>query len=100
MKISKLLFGICVLALFSCNNNQEQIAPSLGVDDNALWIEDGIALPESDSLFYLEHPAPLFRKTFKTDKAIQSASLSITAAGYFKASINGNGMEENVLDPA
>lgn len=100
MKISKLLFGICVLALFSCNNNQEQIAPSLGVDDNALWIEDGIALPESDSLFYLEHPAPLFRKTFKTDKAIQSASLSITAAGYFKASINGNGMEKNVLDPA
>lgn len=100
MRVSKLLLGICALAFFSCNSVQKQIAPSLGVDDNAFWIEDGIALPESDSLFYLEHPAPLFRKTFKTDKAIQSASLSITAAGYFKASINGNGIEENVLDPA
>jgi alpha-L-rhamnosidase len=100
MKISKLLFGICVLALYSCNSAPEQIALSLGVDDSAFWIEDGIALPESDSMFYLEHPSPLFRKEFKTDKAIKSASLSITAAGYFKASINGNGIEENVLDPA
>jgi alpha-L-rhamnosidase len=100
MKISKLLFGICVLALFSCKSDQEQPVSSLGVDDNAFWIEDGITLPESDSLFYLDHPSPLFRRTFKTDKAIKSASLSITAAGYFKASINGNGIEENVLDPA
>ncbi len=100
MKISKLLLGICVLALFSCNSVHQQIGPSLGVDEQAFWIEDGIALPESDSLFYLEHPAPLFRKTFKTDKAIKSASLSITAAGYYKASINGNAIEKNVLDPA
>ncbi len=100
MKILELLFGICVLTQFSCGTLPEQITSGLGVDDGALWIEDGIALPESDSLFYLEHPAPLFRKEFKTDKAIKSALLSITAAGYFKASINGNGIEENVLDPA
>lgn len=100
MKISKLLLGICVLAICSCQSDRESVALSLGVDDHAFWIEDGIALPESDSLFYLEHPAPLFRKTFKTDKAIKSASLSITAAGYYKASINGNGIEKNVLDPA
>lgn len=100
MKISKLLFGFCVLALFSCNSAPEQKASALGVDDKALWIEDGIPLPESDSLFYLDHPAPLFRREFKTDKAIKAASLSITAAGYFKAFINGNGIEENVLDPA
>ncbi len=100
MKTSKLFLGIYVLALFSCNSAPKQIVSSLGVDDSAFWIEDGIALPESDSMFYLEHPSPLFRKEFKTDKAIKSASLSITAAGYFKASINGNGIEGNVLDPA
>jgi alpha-L-rhamnosidase len=100
MKISTLLFGICILALFSCNTVPDQIASSLGVDDHAFWIEDGIALPESDSMFYLEHPSPLFRKEFKTDKAIKSVLLSITSAGYFKVSINGNGIEENVLDPA
>ena len=100
MKISTLLFGICILALFSCNTMPDQIASSLGVDDHAYWIEDGIALPESDSIFYLEHPSPLFRKEFKTDKAIKSVLLSITSAGYFKVSINGNGIKENVLDPA
>ncbi|MAZ42033.1 MAG: family 78 glycoside hydrolase catalytic domain [Cyclobacteriaceae bacterium] len=100
MKISILLFGICILGLFSCNTMPDQIASSLGVDDHAYWIEDGIALPESDSIFYLEHPSPLFRKEFKTDKAIKSVLLSITSAGYFKVSINGNGIKENVLDPA
>lgn len=100
MKISTLLFGICAWALFSCHSNRGPIGSNLGTGDTAFWLEDGLALPESDSLFYLEHPSPLFRKTFKTDKAIQSASLSITAAGYFKAFINGNGIEKNVLDPA
>lgn len=100
MKISKLLFGISVMVLFSCNSAHETTSSSLEIDENALWIEDGIPLPESDSLFYLEHPSPLFRKEFKVKKAVKSASLSITAAGYFKASINGNGIEENVLDPA
>ncbi len=51
-------------------------------------------------MFYLDAPAPLFRKIFKVDKAIRSATLSITAAGYFKASINGQRIEKNVLDPA
>jgi len=100
MKISKLLFGISVVALFSCNSAHETTTSSLEIDENALWIEDGIPLPKSDSLFYLEHPSPLFRKEFKIEKAIKSASLSITAAGYFKASINGSGIEKNVLDPA
>ncbi len=100
MKTSNLLIEICLLGLFSYNSATSQIASSLGVDDHTFWIEDGIPLPEIDSLFYLEHPAPLFRKEFKTDKAIKFALLSITAAGYFKASINGIGIEKNVLDPA
>lgn len=100
MTLSKLLLGIYILALFSCTNDSKQIATGLGGDDGALWIEDGIPLPESDSLFYLVHPAPLFRKEFKTSKEIKTALLSITAAGYFKATINGKGIKENVLDPA
>ena len=100
VKLLKLLYGICILTLCSCNSAPDQIVSSLGADDNAFWIEDGIALPESDSMFYLEHPSPLFRKEFKTDKAVNSVLLSITSAGYFKASINGNSIEENVLDPA
>lgn len=90
-----------LLLIVACNglSEQEEVV-ALEAAENAFWIEDGIALPESDSLFYLDHPAPLFRKPFSTDKSIKSASLSITAAGYFKASINGQGIEENVLDPA
>jgi alpha-L-rhamnosidase len=100
MKILKLLFGIWVLVLFSCNSAPEQIVSNLELGDNAFWIEDGIALPKSDSIFYLNHPSPLFRKEFKIAKSIKSASLHITAAGYYKVFINGNGIEENVLDPA
>ncbi len=100
MKASNLLLALCALILFSCNSDSEQPASMPGLAEGAFWIEDGIALPESDSLFYLEHPSPLFRKEFRADEAIKSASLSITAAGYFKATINGKGIEENVLDPA
>ncbi|WP_117885215.1 alpha-L-rhamnosidase [Aureibaculum luteum] len=100
MKILKLLFTICLLLILSCNSSVKKTTKTIAFNDNAFWIEDGIALPESDSLFYLEHPAPLFRKEFKTDKAIKSATLSITAAGYYKAFINGSGIKKNVLDPA
>lgn len=100
MKLLAGFFGLVLLLQVSCSRNQEQVASGLGANNDALWIEDGIALPEHDSLFYLEHPAPLFRKSFKAEKPVTSASLSITAAGYFKAFINGNGIEENVLDPA
>jgi alpha-L-rhamnosidase len=66
----------------------------------AQWIQDGRPLPASDSLFYLDQPAPLFRKEFKPSSAIENAKLFITAAGYYKASINGTNIGKNVLDPA
>ncbi|NNF35205.1 MAG: family 78 glycoside hydrolase catalytic domain [Saprospiraceae bacterium] len=100
MKISNLLFIIYVMSLCSCNDDHSNTPSPLGVDDKTFWIEDGISLPEHDSLFYLEHPSPLFRKTFQIKQSIKSASLSITAAGYYKASINGQGIDKNVLDPA
>ena len=66
----------------------------------AQWINDVRQLPSSDSLFYLDRPAPQFRKEFKTESRIENARLYITAAGYYKASINGKGVEGNILDPA
>lgn len=95
-----LLITCVVLAFFACTTTPDQEPLSLAEDERAKWIEDGIALPESDSLFYLEHPSPLFRKEFKATKLVKSAKLSITAAGYFKASVNGAAIKENVLDPA
>ena len=49
---------------------------------------------------YLDRPAPLFRKEFQTDKEIEQVKLLITAAGYYKAYVNGAAIENNVLDPA
>jgi alpha-L-rhamnosidase len=100
MKITKLIFYSLFYILSSYDVVIGQKATKLNLNDRALWIEDGIPLPESDSLFYSDQPAPLFRKEFKTVRDVKSATLLITAAGYYKASINGNAIKGNVLDPA
>ena len=66
----------------------------------AEWITDARPLPENDSLFYSDHPAPLFRKEFEPGKNIRSARLYITAAGYYRVFVNGQTIDDNVLDPA
>jgi alpha-L-rhamnosidase len=92
---------ISFILLVACNqaNNKPEANP-FTENQKAKWITDGRQLPANDSLFYLDYPAPLFRKEFKTHKKIESATLNITAAGYYKASINGESVEDNVLDPA
>lgn len=92
---------IILFSLVTCNSVPEKTERGgLGIDDNVLWIGDGKELPTSDSLFYLNRPSPLFRKEFKADNKIEHAKLSITAAGYYKATINGERIGKNVLDPA
>jgi len=98
--MTKIKIIIILFSLVACNGVQEKREKGLGADDNAFWIEDGLALPGSDSLFYLDHPSPLFRKEFNASNAIESAKLSITAAGYYHASINGERVGKNTLDPA
>lgn len=66
----------------------------------AQWIQDHRPLPTEDSLFYLDQPAPLFRKVFNIERPVKEAKLFITAAGYYQASLNGQPIGENVLDPA
>ncbi len=95
---------LAILGLFlftSCEKHENhQKIDELVVTDQVQWIEINEPLPEHDSLFYLEHPAPLFRKEFNTNKPLKSAKLLITAAGYYKATINGNAVGDNALDPA
>lgn len=100
MRTFKLLTGIVCIVFASCTATKTETPIAFESEDNAQWITDEMKLPESDSLFYREHPAPLFRKEFTADKTIEKATLIITAAGYYKASINGKGVGENVLDPA
>lgn len=98
MKNTYLLLA-CIF-LFACQQQQDQMALNLSLGADAQWIQDDRPLPANDSLFYLDHPAPLFRKTFSAKGEIQEAHLLITAAGYYKASLNGSAVKNNVLDPA
>ncbi len=92
---------IILFSLVACAPKQENnSSDDFDTDNTAFWIEDGVDLPTSDSLFYLDHPSPLFRKEFKTEKTVSIAKLRITAAGYYSASINGTRIGKNVLDPA
>jgi alpha-L-rhamnosidase len=81
-------------------NSDKNGISGFGKTDKAQWITDNRELPASDSLFYLDYPAPLFRKDFLLKSKIEKATLFITAAGYYKASLNGAPIGKNVLDPA
>jgi alpha-L-rhamnosidase len=92
---------IIIFSIIACSENQEHKNHiDFQADENTHWITDNRDLPISDSLFYLNNPSPLFRKEFKSENGIENAKLLITSAGYYKASINGNSVGENVLDPA
>jgi alpha-L-rhamnosidase len=111
MKNYKLIHTICRLNIFfvfaililasGCQNSKNNFDTGrLTATETTHWIGNNRALPEKDSLFYLDDPAPLFRKEFSVEKAIKSARLFITAAGYYEATINGKRVGENRLDPA
>jgi alpha-L-rhamnosidase len=91
---------ITLLSLFACEGNLEQNNCELCDQTGAKWIHVDRELPDADSLFYLPRPAPLFRKDFNVEDKIDSAKLYITSAGYYKATINGEPIGENILDPA
>ena len=67
---------------------------------DAHWIGDAKLQPGSDSLFYLDDPAPLFRREFTVNEVVKSATLYITAAGYYSAIINQFPLDKNYCDPA
>jgi alpha-L-rhamnosidase len=87
--------------------NQLNVSPQLSFNqifkdlDKAYWISDDRLLPVADSLFYLDQSAPIFRKEFSTlTGRIKKATLFITAAGYYAATINGEKIGFSSLEPA
>ncbi|NND07452.1 MAG: family 78 glycoside hydrolase catalytic domain [Saprospiraceae bacterium] len=97
----KVQIALLLLLCMACQSDQRD---AKRVDffrpQKAQWITYGRDLPSEDSSFYLDHPAPLFRKTFNTIDPPVEARLMITAAGYYLATINGGQVGERVLDPA
>lgn len=66
----------------------------------ALWIGDAKKQPAADSLMYQDDPAPVFGKEFAVGRSIKSATLYITAAGYYSAAVNGKPLDQYPLSPA
>ena len=99
--MKKLQIAIILFSTFACSRNLDKDgAGGFGITHKAQWITDNRELPAGDSLFYLDYPAPLFRKDFLLKYKIETATLFITAAGYYKATINGEPVGKNELDPA
>ena len=63
------------------------------------WIGDGRPLPETDAGFYLDDPAPLFRKPFRPSGPVKRARLYVSALGYVHARLNGKPVGDHQLDP-
>jgi len=66
---------------------------------NASWIGNGKPEPEKDEDFYMEIPAPLFRKSFFIEGTVKKARLYISGLGYYEAYLNGVKIGDHVLDP-
>lgn len=63
------------------------------------WMNDGKRIPEKDSDFYNDDPAPLFRKSFAVNGTIKRARLYISGLGYYLSYINGKRVGDHELDP-
>ncbi len=98
-----ILFILTVTTLLhsSCSLNNNNLPHTSQSDlENTTWITVQEDLPSIDSLLYDEAPTPIFRKEFIAKNNIISATLYITAAGYYRATINENRIGKNYLDPA
>jgi alpha-L-rhamnosidase len=82
------------------NTNNKLVIKDRADLENATWITTQEKIPRPDSLLYDEDPSPVFRKEFSVKKEIRSATLYITAAGYYRATINEKRIGKNYLDPA
>lgn len=98
--MQKVCFVVIISSLLACTRQQGSEVEGFGEFIGASWIQDQMELPTGDSLFYLDNPAPLFRKEFQSKDSVDRAKLAITATGYYKATVNGMPVGKNVLDPA
>jgi alpha-L-rhamnosidase len=93
--------AIILLLMSGCGKSHNQ-SEKIEISDlhQAVWITDGRVWPIADSLMYGDFPAPLFRREITVKSNVKSATLFITAAGYYQAYINGKPVGRNILDPA
>jgi alpha-L-rhamnosidase len=89
-----------ILPLFAGCKKAQTVVGDYGDLQNARWITDSRVWPVADSLMYGDFPAPLFRKEFSVKGKVKSATLYVTAAGYYCAYVNGNKIGRNFVDPA
>lgn len=101
MRFSYLTISILIFLILSCGRSLDEKETSPFFRHTpAQWIRDNRPLPREDSLFYLDRPAPLFRKEFHAGAGVEQARLMITAAGYYRASLNDKEIGDHILDPA
>lgn len=93
---------VLLLMIFGCISvSGIEKDPKTGIPDQNKWISNCSPVLTDDASMYRIHPAPLFRREFVVDVAnIRKATLYITAAGYYKASLNGERIGDIYLDPA
>ena len=100
-KKNLIVFSFILLLLSGCGKSHNQKDKHENINfQQAVWITDNREWPVVDSLMYGDFPAPLFRKEFSVKKEVKAATLFITAAGYYSASVNGKTLDKNYLDPA
>ena len=96
-------FQIIILLIFStcnfCTKDNSLITENTDLA-KAFWIGAQEDSTRKDTHFYKDNPTPIFRKEFIVEKNIHSATLYITAAGYYSALLNGKKIGKNYLDPA
>ena len=68
-------------------------------DWSGQWLNDGKLNPTNDADFYQDDPAPLLRRELKLTKTVRHARLYISGLGYYEASLNGQRVGDQVLDP-
>ena len=77
-----------------------EVAPQSPADwQGARWIDDGRANPSRDEDFYQPDPAPLLRREFTLAKPVVRARLHVAGLGLCYASLNGERLTDQVLDP-
>ncbi len=95
-----LIFLLCVSGLYLSGCKQQASRDSQNDKfSGAKWIRAESEDEIPDSLRFLDHPAPLFRKMFKVNGEVAKATLTITAAGYYEAQLNGNKIGDRLLSP-
>jgi alpha-L-rhamnosidase len=83
------IVAVLVIPFLYCISKKKANVVELEPTASIYWIGDEKKPFADDSLFYGDDPAPMFRKEIQVKEKLESATLFITAAGYYKATING-----------